>query len=53
MCDECKTIDKKIEHYREIATRVMDQPTLDGIGALIAKLKSNKKALHPDTDDTQ
>jgi hypothetical protein len=48
MCDKCKSIDKKIEHYREMATHVFDQQTLDGIGRLIAKLETDKKALHPE-----
>jgi hypothetical protein len=48
MCEQCKAIDKRIEHYREIATHVIDQQTLDGISLLIAKLESDKKALHPE-----
>jgi len=48
MCQQCKAIDKRIEHYREMATHVIDQSMLDGIRLLIAKLESDKKALHPE-----
>jgi hypothetical protein len=48
MCDQCKAIDKRIGRYREIAARVTDTQTLDGIGMLIAKLEADKKALHPE-----
>jgi hypothetical protein len=53
MCEKCEAIDKRIEHYRELATHVIDQPTLNGISLLIAKLESDKKELHPNTTDTQ
>ena len=48
MCEQCKAIDKRIEHYREMPTHVIDQPMLDGISLLIVKLESDKKALHPE-----
>jgi hypothetical protein len=35
MCDKCVEIDKKIEHYRLLASRLTDQPTIDGIKELI------------------
>jgi hypothetical protein len=48
MCEKCEAIDKRIGHYREMATRVTDTQTLDGIGILVAKLEADKKALHPE-----
>jgi hypothetical protein len=48
MCEKCETIDKRIGHYREMATHLTDTQTLDGIGILIAKLEADKKALHPE-----
>ena len=51
MCEQCKAIDKRIEHYREMATHVIDQPTLDGISLLIAKLESDKKERTPSEAD--
>jgi hypothetical protein len=48
MCSQCIEIDKRIEHYRTMAARVTDQRTLDGIGLLIERLETQKKALHPE-----
>ena len=48
MCHECKVIDKKIGHYREMAKILNDEMTLDGISVLIAKLEASKRALHPE-----
>jgi hypothetical protein len=38
MCDKCVEIDKKIEHYRLLASRLTDQPTIDGIKELIERM---------------
>jgi hypothetical protein len=51
MCDKCAELDKKIEHYRWIASMIGDQLTLDRIKALIALLTSQKKALHPEEEE--
>ena len=48
MCETCKELDKKIEHYETIAFSLNDQLTVDRIKALIAKLEAQKKALHPE-----
>ena len=48
MCDKCIELDKKIEHYRHLSSRMTDQPTLDGIKKLIADLQAQKIALHPE-----
>jgi hypothetical protein len=48
MCDKCAELDGKIEHYQRMASRITDQPTLDGIKELIARMKAHKAALHPD-----
>ena len=49
MCEGCRKIEEKIAHYREIASYVMDRPTLDGIDVLVAQLEEDKRALHPKT----
>lgn len=49
MCEGCRKIEEKIAHYREIASYVMDRPTLDSIDALVAQLEEDKRALHPKT----
>ena len=48
MCDKCVELDGKIEHYQRMASRITDQPTLDGIKELIARMMAQKAALHPD-----
>jgi hypothetical protein len=48
MCSRCDEIDVKIERLREIARRMLDQQTLDGIAKLIAQLEAQKAALHPE-----
>jgi hypothetical protein len=46
MCDKCVELDKKIEHYRRIASSINDQFTVDRIKELIAELEAQKAALH-------
>ncbi len=50
MCRQCAEIDKKIEHYRLLASRVTDQPLLDGIRDLIKRMQAQKAALHPEQE---
>jgi hypothetical protein len=47
MCDKCDDLDKRADHYRSIAFRTTDQPTLDGIKVLIQQMMDKKLALHP------
>ena len=48
MCIQCDEIDGKIERLRELARRMLDQRTLDGITALIIELEAKKAELHPE-----
>jgi hypothetical protein len=48
MCEKCVDLDTKIEHYRVLASRITDQPTLDGINHLIERMQAQKAALHPE-----
>jgi hypothetical protein len=48
MCEKCKELDLKIEHFRSLSSVVTDRMTLDGIDTLIEKYQAEKKALHPD-----
>jgi hypothetical protein len=48
MCEKCKELDAKIEHYRWLSASISDKQTLDGIKALIAGYEAQKKALHPE-----
>jgi hypothetical protein len=48
MCDKCDELEKKIEHYRSITTRITDQKTIEGLKALIEACLAQRAALHPD-----
>lgn len=48
MCDQCNGINKKIEHYRLLASRLTDRRTLDEIGQLIERMQAQKALLHPE-----
>jgi len=50
MCETCNELDKKIEHYQRIAFSLNDQLTIDRIKAVIASLKAQKAALHPEQE---
>ena len=52
MCDKCDDIDVKIQHLRDIALRMLDQQTLDGIATLIAELERQKATLHPENGES-
>jgi hypothetical protein len=47
-CDKCVELDGKIEHYQRMASRITDLDMLDGIQELIARMKAQKAALHPE-----
>ena len=34
MCDKCEELDKKIEHYRQLAARVRDPLLTEGVDKL-------------------
>jgi hypothetical protein len=48
MCEKCVELDSKIEHYRLLASRITDQPILDGIKQLIERMQAQKLLLHPE-----
>ena len=48
MCGKCVELDRKIEHYRMLASRITDQPTVDGIKQLIERMQVEKLLLHPE-----
>lgn len=45
MCEGCRKIEEKIAHYREMASYVMDRPTLDSIDVLIARFGSRERSI--------
>jgi hypothetical protein len=46
MCEKCKELDQKIEHYRELSQSATDQSTIDRFKELIRDLFDQKIALH-------
>jgi hypothetical protein len=48
MCEKCVEIDDRIATYQRIASRIIDQPTIDGAKRLIAELQAKKAELHPE-----
>jgi hypothetical protein len=51
MCDKCVDLDGKIEHYQRMLSMITDQRTIDGIKGLIASMKAQKAALHPERQE--
>ena len=45
MCDKCTELDEKIAHYRQLAVRIADKQTLDGIASLIKDMTDAKATL--------
>jgi hypothetical protein len=50
MCEKCVEIDKRIDHYRWLATYVNDERTAMGINELIRQHEAEKLALHPEQE---
>ena len=48
MCEKCIELDKKIEHYGQLAARVGDPLLTEGVGQLIREIEAQKAALHPE-----
>lgn len=48
MCEQCKELDAKIEHYERVARNITDQQTIDSLMKLIADRKRKRAAMHPD-----
>lgn len=53
MCEKCTELESKVAHYREMATRIQDELTLEGITRLIAEAIAKIAALHPARGDEQ
>ena len=50
MCEKCAELDAKIERYRRLASQVSDPTTTERAATLIAEIKAQKAALHPDRE---
>ena len=46
MCEKCKELDQRIEHYRRLSQSITDQPTIDRFKGAIRDLFDQKLALH-------
>jgi hypothetical protein len=47
MCERCREIDERVEHYRQLAAGLTDRQSLDAIENIINELQQEKAALHP------
>jgi len=43
---KCAQLDEKLQHYRYIASRVLDQPTNEALDALAKQFEAQKLAMH-------
>ena len=48
MCSRCDAIDARVKRLRDVARRLLDPQTLEGIAGLIADLEAEKANLHPE-----
>jgi hypothetical protein len=48
MCNKCAELDKKIEHYETILVSIGDRVTVERLMAMVANLRAQKAALHPE-----
>jgi hypothetical protein len=48
MCDKCAKLDEKIEHNETILVSIGDRVTVDRFMAMVANLRAQKAALHPE-----
>jgi hypothetical protein len=48
MCSQCDEADVKIKRLQDIARRMLDKQTLDGIADLVKELEAEKAARHPE-----
>jgi len=46
MCEKCKELDQKIEHYRRLSQSITNQPTIDRFKEAIGDLFDQKLSLH-------
>jgi hypothetical protein len=50
MCEKCKELDGKIDHYERIRLSIGDQATVDRIKELVAEMNVQKAKLHPENE---
>ena len=46
MCEECRALEKKIEHYRQFLAQPFDPLTTERIKTAITDLEKQKDAMH-------
>jgi hypothetical protein len=47
MCSDCRELDRKIDHYRKLATLVTDKRAQDALATLITMYERERDSLHP------
>jgi hypothetical protein len=50
MCSKCVEINEKIDHFKDLGTRILDPQTRRSLDILIEELEAKKVALHPEGD---
>ena len=48
MCEKCKELDGKIEHYQRLSKLLIDKQALEGVEVLVAGHQGQKKAMRPE-----
>jgi hypothetical protein len=51
MCERCEELDRKIERYRGIRSRSIDDAVITGATQLIEEAEAEKAALHPEQQE--
>jgi hypothetical protein len=51
MCNKCAELDRKIAHYKQMAFRITDEQTLDGIAGLIKQMTADKAPIRCERPD--
>jgi hypothetical protein len=46
MCERCAELKKRIDRYREVADRILDQSALSSITLFIEQCEMQKRELH-------
>jgi hypothetical protein len=47
MCEKCAEIDRRIERFKVIVARFIDEHMTKAVGVAITDLEAQKAALHP------
>ena len=46
MCEKCKELDDRIEHYQKLAKSIADERTVAGIREIVTEMEAERASLH-------